>query len=203
MNPVAIEHTTLALPWYAPGDDDVEPALLAEFTPRRAPVYPYTLSEVIQFGKEERIFEALTLENEFLKLTILPELGGRLYSAFDKLHRQEMFYRNPVIRPGLFAVRGAWPAVGVEFNFPNSHNAQTLEKVQCRTAIHPDGSASVTVGDLELVSRMAWAVTITLHPGVAAIDIETKLCNPTSDPHRFYYWMNAACPVWELSLIHI
>ena len=199
MNPVMIEETTLPLPWYAPGDEDVEPALVAEFTPRRAPVYPYTLSEVIQFEKEERVFEALTLENEFLKLTILPELGGRIYSAFDKVHRQEMFYRNPVIRPGLFAVRGAWPAVGVEFNFPNSHNAQTLEKVQCRTAIHPDGSASVTVGDLELVSRMAWAVTITLHPGVAAIDIETKLCNPTSDPHRFYYWMNAACPVWEES----
>lgn len=197
MNQVSLEYSTLALPWYAPGDDDVEPALVAEFTPRRAPVYPYTLSEVIQFEKEERVFEALTLENEFLKLTILPELGGRIYSAFDKVNRQEMFYRNPVIRPGLFAVRGAWPAVGVEFNFPNSHNAQTLEKVQHRTARHPDGSASVTVGDLELVSRMAWAVTITLHPGVAAIDIETKLCNPTSDPHRFYYWMNAACPVWE------
>ena len=93
MNSVAIEHTTLALPWYAPGEDDIEPALLAEFTPRRAPVYPYTLREVIQFEKEERVFEALTLENEFLKLTILPELGGRIYSAFDKVHRQEMFYQ--------------------------------------------------------------------------------------------------------------
>ena len=199
MNQVSLEHSMLPLPWYAPGDDDAEPALVAEFTPRRAPIYPYTLSEVIRFEKTERTFEAVTLENEFLKLTILPELGGRLYSAFDKVNREEMFYRNPVIRPGLFAVRGAWPAVGVEFNFPNSHNAQTLEKVQYRTARHPDGSASVTVGDLELVSRMAWAVTVTLHPGVAAIDIETKLCNPTSDPHRFYYWMNAACPVWEES----
>jgi Tfp pilus assembly protein PilF len=196
MKKVKIFKTKITIPTYKPGEEDVEPALIREFTPRCDPIYPYTTQEKLSRKKEEREYEAVILENDFLKLTFLPELNGRLYSAYDKVNDSEMFYANPVIKPALFALRGAWPAVGVEFNFPNSHTTTTLERVLCKTRIYENGSGSVTVGDIENTCRMAWCVEIKLAPDSARIEMETKLYNPTALPQRYYYWINAACPLY-------
>lgn len=186
----------LELPTYPLGPDDKEPPIWKEFTPRGAEIYPYTTQEVLGDKAVVKTYEALFLENDYLKLTFLPELNGRLYSAFDKVNGNELFYANPVIKPGLFAVRGAWAAVGVEFNFPNSHTASTLDPIHAEIKNYPDGSASVIVGDIEKTTRMGWSVETKLSPDSSAIFMESKLYNPTDTPHRFYYWVNAACPVY-------
>jgi tetratricopeptide (TPR) repeat protein len=196
MKKVEIYTSKITLPTYKLGDEDLEPALIREFTPRCDPIYPYTTQEKLSQEKEDRQYETLILENDFLKLTFLPELNGRLYSAYDKVNDSEMFYANPVIKPALFALRGAWPAVGVEFNFPNSHTTTTLDRVLCKTQTYDDGSASVTVGDIENTCRMAWSVEVKLSPDSARIEMETKLYNPTNLPQRYYYWVNAACPLY-------
>jgi tetratricopeptide (TPR) repeat protein len=196
MQKVQTYTSKITLPTYKLGSEDLEPALIREFTPRCDPIYPYTTQEKLSQGKEDRQYEAVILENDFLKLTFLPELNGRLYSAYDKINNSEMFYANPVIKPALFALRGAWPAVGVEFNFPNSHTTTTLDRVLCHTQQYEDGSASVTVGDIENTCRMAWSVEIKLSPDTARIEMETKLYNPTDLPQRYYYWINAACPLY-------
>jgi tetratricopeptide (TPR) repeat protein len=186
----------IVLPTYKLGGEDLEPALIREFTPRCDPIYPYTTQEKLSQEKEDKEYEAVILENDFLKLIFLPELNGRLYSAYDKINDSEMFYANPVIKPALFALRGAWPAVGVEFNFPNSHTTTTLDRVLCKTQAYDDGSASVTVGDIENTCRMAWSVEIKLSPDSARIEMETKLYNPSDLSQRYYYWINAACPLY-------
>lgn len=196
MQQVEIKIEIIAIPTYKLGDEDPEPALIREFTPRCSPIYPYTTQENLSQEKEERQYEAVILENDFLKLTFLPELNGRLYSAYDKINKTEIFYANPVIKPGLFALRGAWPAVGVEFNFPNSHTTTTLERVLYKTISYDDGSASVIVGDIENTCRMGWSVESKLSPDSARIEMETRIYNPTDLPQRFYYWINAACPVY-------
>lgn len=196
MKKVQISETIITLPTYKTGEEDSEPPLIREFTPRCDPIYPYTTQEKLSQEKEDREYEAVILENDFLKLIFLPELNGRLYSAYDKVNGAEMFYANPVIKPGLFALRGAWPAVGVEFNFPNSHTTTTLERVLCKTQNYEDGSGSVTVGDIENTCRMAWSVEIKLTQDSARIEMETKLYNPTDLPQRYYYWINATCPVY-------
>ena len=149
MNIVKIDSGKLELAAYPLGPEDKEPPLWKEFTPRGAEIYPYTTQEVLGGEATAHTYEALYLENNYLKLTFLPELNGRLYSAFDKINGNELFYANPVIKPGLFAVRGAWVAVGVEFNFPNSHTSTTLDPVHCESKQYDDGSASVIVGDIE------------------------------------------------------
>lgn len=196
MKNVKINTSKITLPTYKLGSEDLEPALIREFTPRCDPIYPYTTQEKLSQEKEDRQYEAVILENDFLKLTFLPELNGRLYSAYDKINNSEMFYANPVIKPALFALRGAWPAVGVEFNFPNSHTTTTLDRVLCKTQTYDDGSASVTIGDIENTCRMAWSVEIKLSPDSARIEMETKLYNPTDLAQRYYYWINAACPLY-------
>ncbi|OGV32621.1 MAG: hypothetical protein A2020_07480 [Lentisphaerae bacterium GWF2_45_14] len=197
MKVVKISEGFVELPTYKMGDADKEAPLEKEFTPRSSPIYPYTTQEIITGEKEVKKYRGVFLENDYLKLTFLPEIGGRLYSAYDKVNDSEIFYSNPVIKPGLFALRGAWPAVGVEFNFPNSHTTTTLEEVSCRTREYDDGSASVTMGDIEWTCRMGWSVEVKLHPAKAVIEMESKLYNPTELPQRFYYWINAACPVYS------
>lgn len=139
----------------------------------------------------------MIFENALLKLVFLPELNGRLYSAFDKVNKRELFYKNPQMKPALFGLRGAWCATGVEYNFPNSHSTTTLEPVMIKVVEHKDGSASFICGDCERVARMLWSVEVILRPGSACIEMQTKLYNCTDYPKRFYYWLNAAVHIYD------
>ena len=197
MNSVKFYQEKISLPTYPIASEDREPPLLPEFTPRGATIYPYTTQEVLSDKSVIHEYDAVYLENDFIKLTFLPELNGRLYSAFDKINGNELFYANPVIKTGLFAVRGAWAAVGVEFNFPNSHTSTTLDTVNCKTKEYDDGSASVIVGEIDDSSRMGWSVECKLHPDSSAIEMEIKLNNSTDLPQRYYYWTNAACSAYD------
>jgi hypothetical protein len=91
----------------------------------------------------------LTLENEYLFCRVLPDLGGHLYSCRDKINNTEMFYANPVIRKSWVGLRGAWVALGIEFNFPVGHSLVSVSPVSYRTQQHPDGSAGVWVADID------------------------------------------------------
>src|SRR5262249_47056659 len=83
--------------------------------------YPYALRDALTDRERVERYKALFLENEFLKVTVLPELGGHLYSCLDKTSGRQMFYANPSIKKALIGYRGAWAAFGIEFNFPVSH----------------------------------------------------------------------------------
>lgn len=196
MNAIKITETTLEMPTYR-WTEDGEPALIREFTPRNQPIYPYTIQDGIAKEKESCRYRAVILENEYLKLTFLPDLNGRLYSAYDKIAEAELFYGNPVVKPALFGLRGAWVAAGIECNFPNSHSTTTLEPVSWRIARGEDGSVSFLCGNVERVSRMGWSVAVTLRPAGRLIELETRLCNLTELPQRYYYWVNSAIPVYD------
>ena len=89
-------------------------------------IYPYTLRDDLLHRRQDVTYRAVCLENEYLKVVVLPELGGHIYSAHDKLADEEMFYLNRVIKPARIRLRGAWSAFGVEFNFPRGHSVTTL-----------------------------------------------------------------------------
>jgi len=112
------------------------------------------------------------------------------------VNNKELFYKNPQMKPALFGLRGAWCATGVEYNFPNSHSTTTLEPVMTKTVEHEDGSASFICGDCERVGRMLWSMEVTLRTGSACIEMKAKLYNCTEYPKRFYYWLNAAVPIY-------
>lgn len=199
MSLVKIKQTSVNIPTYKWGNEDVEPPLIREFTPRGQPIYPYTTQEIVSQKKSLCRYKAIILENEYLKLTFLPELNGRLYSAFDKISKKEIFYNNQVVKPALFGLRGVWAAVGIEYNFPNSHSTTALEPISWKTKRYKDGSASFIAGDIEWVSRMGWSVEVRLEPGNSSIKMESKLYNFTEFPQRFYYWVNASVPVYPQS----
>lgn len=115
---------TLTLPSYAEGPPDVNPPFDV-LQPAGRPNYPYTIRDQLTDRRMVKSWRAIYLENEYLKCSILPDLGGHLYGCTDKVNGQEMFYANTAMKFSNIAYRGSWAAFGIEFNFPVSHNWMT------------------------------------------------------------------------------
>src|SRR5215469_10566917 len=163
--------------------------------------YPYTLRNNLVDRREPKKWRTLNLENEYLKCTVLPDLGGHLYTCTDKINGASMFYANPSIKFARIAYRGMWAALGIEFNFPVSHNWMTVSPVDYAMTSEPDGSASIWVGNIDRVYGMQWRVQLTLRPGQASLEQRTTLYNRSDVRHRFYWWTNAGVQVWDDSRI--
>ena len=163
--------------------------------------YPYTLRNEITNTRVEHEWRAVYLENEYLKCSVLPDIGGHLYTCVDKISGQPVFYANPSIKKARIGYRGAWAAFGVEFNFPVSHNWVSMSPVNYAFAEHPDGSASVTVGNIDRVYGMEWTVELTLRPASTVLEQRVTLSNRSDVRHRFYWWNNAGVEVWDDSRI--
>ncbi|NLH16587.1 MAG: DUF5107 domain-containing protein [Phycisphaerae bacterium] len=161
-------------------------------------VYPYTMQDHLSRIREDRTYKALFLENEFLKITCLPELGGRLHSVLDKTENKEVFHANQVIKPSMIAMRGAFISGGVEWNAgPQVHTVTIVSPVNALIGTNPDGSAYLQVSNLEMSLRTRWTVRVTLHPGKAYLDEEIRIVNPTDAINPYYFWNCTAFPCRE------
>ena len=188
---VHVRQSTLTLPTYEEELPDVNPRFDL-FARRPFLIYPYTARTNLTDRRTNRAWRTLELENEYIKLVVLPDLGGRIYSCVDKATGAEMFYANPSIKFADVAYRGAWVALGVEFNFPVSHNWATVSPVDFGTVRHEDGSASVWVGNIDRPYGMQWRVELTLRPGRSLLEQATTLYNRSDVRHRFYWWTTAS-----------
>ena len=188
-----------SLPAYTEGPPDPNPPF-EFFDPPRIN-YPYTIRDNLTGEREDRIWRALFLENEYLRCTVLPELGGHLYGCTDKVSGEEVFYANPSIKLSKIGYRGAWAAFGVEFNYPVSHNWMSTSPVDFAYRVNGDGRASVWVGNIDRVVGTQWTVELRLRPGRAALEQHTTLYNRSDYRHRFYWWTNAAVQVWDDSRV--
>ncbi|HVN82201.1 MAG TPA: DUF5107 domain-containing protein [Terriglobia bacterium] len=197
---VRVWEGTLTLPTYVEGPPDVNPPFDL-FRQRSFSTYPYTTRENLTDRKVDRVWRTLNLENEYLKVTMLPDLGGRLYSCVDKTSGREMFYANPSIKYAQVAYRGAWVALGIEFNFPVSHNWVTVSPVDFAIMKNPDGSASIWVGNIDRPYGMMWRVAMTLHPGSSLLEQMVTLYNRSELRHRFYWWNTSSVESWDDSRI--
>ena len=143
----------------------------------------------------DRTYKALCLENEYLKVICLPELGGRLHSVYDKTQKAEVFHRNNVIKPGMIAMRGAFISGGVEWNpGPQVHTVTIVSPVDAIVGHNSDGSAYLEVNNIEKIFRTRWTVRVTLHPGRKYLDEQIRLYNPTDGMHPYYFWNCTAQP---------
>ncbi len=196
---VRVWQGTLALPTYEEGPPDPNPPF-DQFAANRFN-YPYTLRNNLTSRRVNHNWRALYLENEYLKCSVLPDIGGHLYTCVDKLSGQSMFYANPSIKKAAISNRGAWAAFGVEFNFPVSHNWVTMSPVNFAFVKHNDGSASVTVGNVDRVYGMEWSVELVLKPKSTVLEQRVTLNNRSDVRHRFYWWNNAGIQAWDDSQI--
>ncbi len=182
----------VVIPTYPLQPDDVHPHFLES---SGSPIYPYTMQDGFSSSRVDHTYRAVFVENEYLRVMALPELGGRIQSVYDKIHDEEMFYRNHVIRPGHIALRGAWVSGGIEWNRgPQGHTVTSFSPVDVIPVENPDGSATLVIGNTEMNFRTGWEVRLTLHPGRAYLDELIALFNPTDGVHPYYFWNNTAFP---------
>jgi tetratricopeptide (TPR) repeat protein len=180
---------SITIPTYKLGPADPNPSFPLV---RPAPVYPYTMLDNLTNDRVMQKYRAIYLENEYLKITILPELGGHVYSVYDKHNHREVFYRDHVIKYGLVGPRGAWIAGGMEFSFPFAHTTDTISAVESILHQNTDGSATATVGAVDWVSNMHWEIAITLRPDTARLEEGVTLFNSTPLNNLYLFWTNAA-----------
>lgn len=164
-------------------------------TIRNSITYPYTLQDDIATTKTDCTYKALFLENEYLKITCLPELGGKLFSVVDKTNGQEIFWDDRVIKPALIGMRGAGVIGGMTFNpGPQVHTTTIVSPVSVLVGKNDDGSAYLDIGNREQMFRTRWDVRLTLHPGKSVLDERVRISNPTDQMHPYYFWTNASMP---------
>ena len=198
---VAAWQGTITIPTYA-WEEDPHPKFRAledapglSTTVKTSITYPYTMQDHLLRTKADRTYKALFLENEYLKITCLPELGGRLHSVLDKTEGKEMFHLNHVIKPGMIALRGAFISGGVEWNAgPQGHTVTVCSPVDALTGQNADGSAYLEIGNQEMICRTRWTVRVTLHPGRSYLDEQIRIANPTDTPAPYYFWNCTAFP---------
>lgn len=155
-------------------------------------IYPYALNDVIANAKENHAWKALTLENEYIKLCVTPEIGGKLYYATDKTNNYNFVYKNNVVKPSNIGMSGAWVSGGIEWCVIHHHRASTFLPVDYDLQEHADGSKTIWIGETEPRHRMRWTIGITAYPGKSYYQTEVKINNPTPYTNTFLYWANVA-----------
>ncbi|MDR2439196.1 MAG: DUF5107 domain-containing protein [Planctomycetaceae bacterium] len=191
---VTIKAEPLVLPTYEIGNPDTNPIF---FTGRvyqgaQGPFYPYPLYDVLTDHKVDKTYNAVRLENKYVNLCVLPEIGGRILSATDKTNGYEFFYRQHVVKPALIGMLGAWMSGGVEWNIPHHHRPTSFMPIDHRMIENPDGSCTVWVGETELRHRLKWSVGLTLHPNSSLVEAKVKIMNRSPVIQSILYWANVS-----------
>ena len=155
-------------------------------------VYPYPVIESISDEKTDKEWMAVFLENEYIKVMVLPELGGRIQMAYDKIRERHFVYYNHVIKPALVGLTGPWISGGIEFNWPQHHRPSTYLPTDCDIVENEDGSVTVWINEMERMFHQKGMAGFTLRPGCAYLEIQGRVSNRTPLPQTFLWWANPA-----------
>jgi tetratricopeptide (TPR) repeat protein len=190
---------TVLLPTYPIGEEEKNPVFLEKrvYQGSSGSVYPYPVVEKISDEKTDKPYRAFFLENEYIKVMILPELGGRVQMAYDKIKKRHFVYYNQVIKPALVGLTGPWISGGIEFNWPQHHRPSTFLPTDCCIEENADGSQTVWCNEVERMLHTKGMQGFTLYPGKAYLEIKVKLYNRTPFPQTFLWWANPAVSVHE------
>lgn len=188
---------TVVIPTYEEGKPEKNPIFLEKrvYQGSSGVVYPYPVIESIANEKHDREWKAVFLENEYIKVMVLPELGGRVQMAYDKIKKRHFVYYNHVIKPALVGLAGPWISGGIEFNWPQHHRPSTYMPVDSTIEEHEDGSVTVWVSEMERMFHQKGMAGFTLRPGCAYLEIKGVLYNRTDVPQTFLWWANPAVAV--------
>ena len=184
---------------YEPGEPGRMPAFLETrvYQGSSGRVYPLPFIESVSHEPHLRQWQAVHLENEYVRLMILPELGGRIHVAVDKASGNDLFYRNNTIKPALVGLAGPWISGGIEFNWPQHHRPGTFLPMDWTIEREPDGSVTVWCSDHDPFERMKGMHGIRLRPGSALIEARVRLFNRTPFTQTFLWWANVAARVHD------
>ncbi|QHM73258.1 DUF5107 domain-containing protein [Mixta intestinalis] len=191
---VKIWQETISLPTWTTGAEDPNPMFLEHrvYQGSSGAVYPYGVIDTLTGKREMRDYQAVWLENDFIRVMLLPELGGRIQRAYDKVMQRDFVYYNEVVKPALVGLVGPWISGGIEFNWPQHHRPTTFMPVDVTFQQHENGAQTVWLGETEPMRGLQVMAGFTLYPERALIEITGKVFNGNVTPRHFLWWANPA-----------
>ena len=155
-------------------------------------VYPYFRFDGFTDKSTQKEWKVVELENDYIKILILPEIGGKIWAAIEKSTGEPFIYYNHAVKFRDVAMRGPWTSGGLEANFGIvGHTPNCSTPVDYTTIINEDGSVSCTIGALDLLSRSNWRMEINLPKDKAYFTTKSFWYNGTAESQPYYHWMNA------------
>ncbi|MEM9347119.1 MAG: DUF5107 domain-containing protein [Planctomycetota bacterium] len=197
--PVDIRRESRAIPTYPIPDPDLHPMFFEKrvYQGSSGRVYPLAFYSKISDTKSDQPWDILILENEWIRIELMPKLGGRIWRGLDKTNGYDFFYRQPVIKPALVGLAGPWVSGGVEFNWPQHHRPATYLATDTEIEEHEDGSCTIWMSDHDPISHMKGMHGITVYPNSSRVELRVRLYNRTPQKQTFLWWANVAAEVHE------
>ena len=197
--PVAAWAEDVTIDTYAVGQPDEYPEFLTSrvFQGSSGAVFPLPFFDHIDHTKAPRAWQAVHLLNRYVRLMIMPELGGRIQVGMDRTNGYDFVYRNNVIKPALVGLTGPWISGGVEFNWPQHHRPATFLPTDYQIEREPDGAVTVWCSDHDPLKRMKGMHGVRLRPNSSLIELRVRAYNRTEDVQTFLWWSNVAARTGE------
>ncbi|MBQ8541556.1 MAG: DUF5107 domain-containing protein [Clostridia bacterium] len=197
MKNVIVREEKVLIPTYEIAQYDKNPMFLEKrvYQGSSGKVYPHPVCEGVSDVKQDKEYNAIILENDYIMVMILPEIGGRIQRFYDKTNGYDAVYYNEVIKPALVGLAGPWLSGGIEFNWPQHHRPSTFDAVDYTVEKNQDGSITVWVGEVEKMFHTKGMAGFTVHPDKAYLEIKGQVYNPTERTQTFLWWANPAVAV--------
>lgn len=191
---VNMKSITEKIPTYQIGSPEIDPIFFTGRVYQGAEgyIYPYPLYDVLTEKKTEQEYNVLRLDNQYVDISILPEIGGRIFAAADKTNNYPFFYTQTGVKPALIGMLGAWLSGGVEWNIPDHHRASSYMPINWTMKENKDGSKTIWVGETELRHRLKWSVGVSVYPNRSWVEAKIKVINPTPMIQSMLYWANVS-----------
>ena len=188
------------IPTYPVGAPEKNPVFFEKrvYQGSNGKVYPVPFIDKVFDDLVPVSYRSARLENEFVRLVMLPEIGGRIFIGQDKSNADyDFFYRQDVIKPALVGLAGPWISGGVEFNWPQHHRPGTFMPADVHIEEEPDGARTIWMSEHDPLNRLKGMHGVRLRPGSSLIELRVRLYNRTSRTHTFLWWANVAAMVHE------
>ncbi len=194
--PSKIERKKIKIPTYPIGSAEPLPLFFEKRPYQGASGKLYPIPYVTNFS-DERVdveYDGITLENDYIRVELLPEIGGKINRAYDKTSDYDFIYYNKVIKPAMVGLAGPWVSGGIEFNWPQHHRPTTFMPVDVE--IGEKGKEKFAyMGEIDYFHNMKGMVKVSVDDDHSYVKAEITVYNGTSEPHPFMWWANLAVEV--------
>lgn len=200
MEQVVAQREPLSIPTYGLGVPEKNPMFFEKrvYQGSNGKVYPAPFIDKVYDTPSPCEYDAVRLESEYVRVVMLPEIGGRIFIGQDKANNDyDFFYRQDVIKPALVGLAGPWLSGGVEFNWPQHHRPGTYMPADVHIEHEPDGARTVWLSEHDPLDRLKGMHGIRVRPGSAVIELRARLYNRTPMTQTFLWWANVAARVHD------
>lgn len=157
-------------------------------------IYPLQFNDALTGNRIQKEYSVGVLENKYIRIEVMPEIGGKISRGYDKLGEYDFMYHNAVVKPALIGLAGPWISGGIEFNWPQHHRPTTFLPLAASIEKHEDGSATLWTGEVDPLLRMKGMAGITVDPSRSYCRVKVRIFNRTEMRQPFMWWANLAVP---------